>query len=70
MMLRIAFMTAMSREYVHDQYWKNTIIVNTGKLSPVDFNMSIQDKDTLYEMGYQTALVCNPKRLNHTDTGP
>jgi NTE family protein len=48
MMLIRTFMTAMSREYVHDQYWKNTIIVNTGKLSPVDFNMSIQEKETLY----------------------
>jgi NTE family protein len=70
MMLLRTFMTAMSREYVHDQYWKNTIIVNTGKLSPVDFNMSIQDKDTLYEMGYQTALEFIPKRLNRFDTGP
>ena len=70
MMLIRTFMTAMSREYVHDQYWKNTIIVNTGNVCFVNFNMLIQDKDTLYEMGYQTALECNPKRLNHTDTGP
>jgi hypothetical protein len=32
--------------------------------------MSIQDKDTLYEMGYQTALEFIPKRLNRFDTGP
>ena len=64
MMLIRTFMTAMSREYVHDQYWKNTIIVNTGKLSPVDFNMSIQEKETLYEIGYKTALEFIPKRLS------
>jgi NTE family protein len=57
-------MTAMSREYVHDQYWKNTIIINTGKLSPVDFNMSIQEKENLYEIGYKTALEFIPKRLS------
>tara|TARA_R110002153_G_scaffold46985_4_gene132809 strand:+ start:37897 stop:38724 length:828 start_codon:yes stop_codon:yes gene_type:complete len=64
MMLIRTFMTAMSREYVHDQYWKNTIIVNTGKLSPVDFNMSIEDKEALYEIGYKTALEFIPKRLS------
>ena len=64
MMLIRTFMTAMSREYVHDQYWKNTIIIKTGKLSPVDFNMSVQEKETLYDIGYQTALEFIPKRLN------
>lgn len=68
MMLIRTFMTAMSREYVHDQYWKNTIIINTGKLSPVDFNMSIEDKESLYEIGYKTALEFIPKRLNRDDT--
>jgi NTE family protein len=63
-MLIKTFMTAMSREYVNDQYWKNTIIVNTGKLSPVDFNMSIQEKEILYEIGYKTALEFIPKKLN------
>jgi NTE family protein len=67
MMLIRTFMTAMSREYVHDQYWKNTIIINTGKLSPVDFNMSIQEKESLYEVGYKTALEFIPKRLNSAD---
>ena len=67
MMLIRTFMTAMSREYVHDQYWKNTIIINTGKLSPVDFNMSIQEKESLYEIGYKTALEFIPKRLNSAD---
>jgi NTE family protein len=67
MMLIRTFMTAMSREYVHDQYWKNTIIINTGKLSPVDFNMSIQDKESLYEIGYKTALEFIPERLNRDE---
>jgi NTE family protein len=67
MMLIRTFMTAMSREYVHDNYWKNTIIVNTGSHSPVDFNMSIQDKETLYIMGYKTALEFIPKRLNSVE---
>jgi NTE family protein len=67
MMLIGTFMTAMSREYVHDQYWKNTIIINTGKLSPVNFNMPVHDKETLYAIGYQTALEFIPKRLNSVE---
>jgi NTE family protein len=62
------FITPMSREYPHDQYWKNTIIVNTGKPSPVDFNMSIHDKETLYAIDYKTALEFIPKRLNGVET--
>lgn len=63
MMLVKTFMTAMSREYVHDQYWRNTIIVNTGKLSPVDFNITAAQKKALYEAGYQTALKFVPNRI-------
>lgn len=63
MMLVRTFMTAMSREYVHDQYWKNTIIVNTDELSPVDFNITAQQKEQLYKSGYQTALQFVPNRI-------
>jgi hypothetical protein len=56
MMLIRTFTTAMSIKYVHDQYWKNTIIINTVRLSPVDVNMSIQEKKILYKVGYKTAI--------------
>lgn len=72
-MLIKTFMTAMSREYVHDNHWQNTIIVNTGMLSPVDFNMSLEQKELLFKVGYETALEFVPKRLaNNTrdNNGP
>lgn len=62
-MLIRTFMTAMSREYVHDNYWQNTIIVNTGVMSPVDFNISVDEKEKLYTLGFQTALEFVPIRL-------
>jgi NTE family protein len=65
MMLIRTFMTAMSREYVHAEYWHNTIVVNTGSVSPVDFNMTNQQKQKLYQVGYNTALEYVPKRLKH-----
>ncbi|MFT6896790.1 MAG: NTE family protein [Paraglaciecola sp.] len=64
MMLIRTFMTAMSREYVHAEYWRNTIVINTGKLSPVDFNITHQQKEELYKIGYDTALEFVPKRLS------
>jgi NTE family protein len=69
MMLIRTIMTALSREYVHDDYWKNTIVVNTGTLSPVDFNISMEQKEKLYRIGYQTALEFIPKRLSLQLTG-
>jgi NTE family protein len=63
MMLIRTFMTAMSREYVHDNHWQNTIVVNTGMLSPVDFNMSLDQKEYLFKVGYETTLTFVPKRL-------
>ena len=64
MMLIRTFMTAMSREYVHAEHWHNTIVVDTGQLSPVDFNITIQQKEELYQVGYNTALEYVPKRLS------
>jgi NTE family protein len=63
MMLIRTFMTAMSREYVHAEHWHNTIVVDTGKLSPVDFSLTKQQKETLYQVGFNTALEFVPKRL-------
>jgi NTE family protein len=63
MMLIRTFMTAMSREYVHENYWASTIIVNTGSITPVDFNISISQKEELYAVGYRTALNYIPKSL-------
>jgi NTE family protein len=64
MMLIRTFMTAMSREYVHAEHWHNTIVVDTGKLSPVDFNITNEQKETLYQVGYTTALEYVPKRVS------
>lgn len=57
------FMTAVSREYVHAQYWHNTLVINTGLLSAVDFSMSEADKLQLFETGYRTTLDYLPQKL-------
>jgi len=57
------FMTTISREYVNDNFWHNTIVVNTGTSSSVDFTMNMEGKEMLYQTGYQTAKEVVPFKL-------
>ena len=54
------FMTTISREYINDAFWHNTIIINTGLCSAVDFGMSEAKKFSLFDIGYQTAMEIVP----------
>ena len=54
------FMTTISREYINDAFWHNTIVINTGKSSTVDFSMTHEQKLKLFEIGYKTALEIVP----------
>ena len=54
------FMTTISREYINDAFWHNTIVINTGECSGVDFSMTDKQKLKLFETGYQTALEIVP----------
>jgi NTE family protein len=54
------FMTTISREYINDAFWHNTIIINTGLSSAVDFAMSTEKKAELFQIGYKTALEIVP----------
>src|SRR5690606_39016339 len=62
-MLIRTFMSAVSREYVHAEYWHNTIVINTGSVSSVDFALSIAQKLQLFDVGYQTAHSIVPLKL-------
>lgn len=61
-MLIRTFMTAISREYVNAKYWHNTVVVNTGDISAVDFSLSPEVKHTLFELGYNTTKEFLPKK--------
>ncbi|WP_448212669.1 patatin-like phospholipase family protein [Colwellia sp. MEBiC06753] len=54
------FMTTISREYINEAFWHNTIIINTGDCSAVDFNLSKEQKNKLFDIGYQTAMDIIP----------
>jgi len=57
------FMTSLSREYVAEGYWHNTIVINTGDTSAVDFDMSDRDKRDLFEKGYNTVVDFLPVKM-------
>lgn len=62
-MLIRTFMSAVSREYVHAEYWHNTIVINTGSISAVDFALTVEQKLQLFDTGYQTASTIVPLKL-------
>lgn len=64
-MLIKTFMTALSREYVHERHWHNTLVIDTGDYSSVDFALSKEQKMDLYNMGRNTALKYLPLKLQH-----
>ena len=63
LMLIQTFMNAMSREYVHAQYWHKTVLINTGNVSSVDFNLPYDKKLNLLELGYHTTKEVIPLKL-------
>lgn len=58
------FMTTISREYINEAFWHNTIIVNTGQCSAVDFSMTPDKKEFLFNTGYETAKKYVPTRIS------
>jgi NTE family protein len=62
-LLMRTFMTSISREYVRDAYWAKTLIVETGKITPLEFNLSPSQKDLLYQAGYEQTMKYLPPKL-------
>jgi NTE family protein len=57
------FMTTINREYVSQDYWCNTVIVNTGELSPIDFSIDVEQKQELLERGYRQTMEYVPVKV-------
>lgn len=68
-MLVRTFMTTLSREYINDQFWLSTIVVETGDVSPFDLRLSGADKEQLYHAGRDTTLAILPRKLQRRDSG-
>ena len=62
-MLIRTFMTSISREYINTAYWRNTIVIETGDISPVEFAMPLARKEELFRRGLETVREIVPIKL-------
>ncbi|MEW5789468.1 MAG: patatin-like phospholipase family protein [Pseudomonadota bacterium] len=62
-MLIRTFMSTLSREYLSEALWLNTVLIETEGMSPLEFRMSHEQKLTLYQTGYQTTRDYLPVKL-------
>lgn len=62
-MLMRTFMSTLSREYMSDALWLNTVLIETEGMSPLEFHMTPGQKDSLFESGYQTTRDYLPTKL-------
>lgn len=63
-MLIRSFMTTISREFINDAFWNTTITVDTADISPVEFDLTVEQKLTLMERGYQTTMEIFPLKFS------
>ncbi len=59
-MLRV-MMNMMDREHIEDAYWAKTIVIPTGDIDVMDFNMSQQDREFLIDTGYKSVMKYKDK---------
>ncbi|MDO9225839.1 MAG: patatin-like phospholipase family protein [Pseudomonadota bacterium] len=62
-MLVRTFMSTISREYLSEALWLNTVLIETEGMSPLEFNMSTAQKQTLFDLGYATTQTYLPAKL-------
>lgn len=63
MMLIRTFMTSLSREYISESYWRNTVVIETGSISPVEFGLTAAQKERLFAYGFDTVRTVIPMKL-------
>lgn len=64
-----AFMTTLSREYIQDSFWTTTVVIDTGAISPLEFQLPPEVKLQLYQIGYDTTRSILPMKLMSSNDG-
>ena len=65
LMLIRTFMSTLSREFLSEALWVNTVLIECEGLSPLEFHMTPEQKSHLFELGYRTTLDILPLKLAH-----
>lgn len=62
-MLVRTFMSTISREYLSESLWLNTVLIETDGMSPLEFNMTPEQKQSLFDLGYASTQEFLPAKL-------
>lgn len=62
-MLVRTFMSTISREYLSEALWLNTVLIETEGMSPLEFQMTPAQKQSLFELGYASTRDYLPGKL-------
>ena len=62
-MLVNTFMTTISREFVNQDFWLSTVVIDTGNVTPTSFKIDEVSKQRLHDAGYDTVLQHLPRKL-------
>lgn len=65
-MLIRTFMSTLSREFLSEALWVNTVLIECEGLSPLEFHMTPEQKKSLFDLGYCTTLEILPLKLART----
>ncbi|MDP2833833.1 MAG: patatin-like phospholipase family protein [Pseudomonadota bacterium] len=68
-MLVRTFMSTLSREYLSESLWLNTVLIETEGMSPLEFNMTLEQKHALFALGYATTREFLPSKLARVGRG-
>ena len=68
-MLVRTFMSTISREYLSEALWLNTVLIETEGMSPLEFHMTQEQKQSLYDLGYATTRQFLPLKLAQAARG-
>jgi NTE family protein len=66
-MLIRTFMSTISREYLSESLWLSTVLIETEGMSPLEFNMTPEQKQSLFDLGYATTQQYLPAKLARTN---
>jgi len=61
-----AFVLALSSKRLNSWAWQHTILIDTGTIPPIKFDLSLAEKQTLVECGYTTTLEVLPLKLGRS----
>lgn len=68
-MLVRTFMSTISREYLSEALWLHTVLIETEGMSPLEFNMTQEQKHALFDLGYVTTREFLPSKLARSGRG-